>query len=74
MIRHNLTVKLLGFFFIKSFNYYFTEELRTLHMQVIIADNKCFSFFNLNIRCIEFNHLCCLSTIGRLKEIVLWGL
>lgn len=51
MIGHNLTIKLLGFF-IKSFHYYFIEELRTLQMQIMIAGNKCFSFFSLNIYCI----------------------
>lgn len=56
MIGHNLTIKLLGFF-IKSFHYYFIEELRTLQMQIMIAGNKCFSFFSLNIYCIEFNHI-----------------
>lgn len=72
MIGHNLTIKLL-FFFIKSFHYYFIEELRVLRTKVTIVDNKCFSFFNLNIYCIEFNHLCCLSTVERLKERVFWG-
>lgn len=56
MIGHNLINKLLGFF-IKSFHCCFIEELKTLHMQVMIAGNKCFSFFSLKIYCIEFNHV-----------------